>query len=111
MQADAKAAAAGKSLVLGVTRHSQGVRWIVTTLLRWDVKQRHMAYACTKEEAEAIARAYHPRLQAAAAEGRIEEEFAAVKAELRSPVRCTHVPCSTKEGLQNPGVCSVWRCW
>lgn len=92
MQADAKAVAAGKSVVPGVKRHARGVRWIVTTLFRWDVKQRHMAYTWTKEEAEAIARTYHPRLQAAAAEGRIEEEFAAVKAELRSQVRRTPKP-------------------
>lgn len=82
VQAQAKAVTEGKSAVAGVTYHKHIRRWCVQTLSRWGVQHRHLATAKSREEAEAIAATYYPRLQAAAAEGSFEEEFVTVKASL-----------------------------
>ena len=92
LQIRAKTVADGKSAVAGV--HAYGDRWQVKTPHRWGVKQRHLAYVNTREEAELIAATYSPRLKAAAATGgtSFEEELSAVKAELRVQVRLWIVP-------------------
>lgn len=82
MQAHAEAAAEGKSALPGVTFSKMRGIWTVRPLARWGDIPRHMHWvAGSRAKAEAIQRTYFPRLEAAAAEGRFDEEFAAVKAE------------------------------
>lgn len=55
--------------------------------MRWGVGQHTLACRGSQAEAEALAATYFSRLEVAAAEGRFDEEFTAVKAELRAEVR------------------------
>lgn len=86
MQAQAKAEAEGKSAVRGVFRCKTTKRWSLRTLQKWGPKQRRLATANTREEAEVLAETYFPRLKAAAADGKFDDEFAAVRAEIKAQV-------------------------
>lgn len=88
LQAQSKAADEGKSTLPGVTFSKMRGIWTVRPLTRWGDEPRHVHWvAGSRVEAEAIQEKFFPRLEAAAAEGRFGEEFAAVKAEIRAKVR------------------------
>lgn len=87
MQARAKEAPKGKSSAPGVFLDKRRGRWRVRTLERWNSKRYSLGSASTREEAEAIQQSCFPRLQAAADDGRFDEEVTAVKAELTAQVR------------------------
>lgn len=70
------------SAVPGVTFNRRTGRWRVHTLAQWGTR-RLLVSVASLEGAEAIAKAYLPSLEAAAAEGRLAQEVPVVKAELK----------------------------
>lgn len=86
MQVQAKLLADGKSPVTGVTYDPGARKWLAFTSVRWSDRRSQLACVKTREAAEAVANTYFPRLEAAVAEGKYEEELAAVKADLRAQV-------------------------
>lgn len=86
------ATAEGKSPLPGVSYSARRGVWTVRPLPRWGVQPRSVHWvAGSREEAELIQKQCFPRLEAAAGEGRISEEFAAVRNEIRAQVRFLHV--------------------
>ena len=81
-QAGAKAAAEGKSAVTGVYYDAKLAKWVVRTPQPRGSKSWYLAAVSSQAEAEALAAACLPHVLAAAAEGRISDEVAAVKASL-----------------------------
>lgn len=75
-----------KSSVPGVSIDTRSGKWRVASLQRWGVKSQSLACANSQEAAEAIAATHFPRLEAAAAESKLQDEIVAVKAELKSQV-------------------------
>lgn len=82
----------GESTLPGVYYSKGKDIWVVRTLVRWGVTRRLLASAGSREEAKAIQENCFPRLKKAADEGRFEEEFTAVKAELKAQVGCHAFP-------------------
>lgn len=77
----------GKSSVPGVYFDTNKWRkWRVRTLARWGPPRRWLEACRSQKEAEAIQMRFFPRLEAAAAAGKFDEEFARVKAEIVNEV-------------------------
>ena len=75
-----------KSSVPGVSFDTRSGKWRVGSLQRWGVKSQSLAYAISQAAAEKIVATHFPRLVAAAAEGKLQEEIVAVRAELKAQV-------------------------
>lgn len=73
-------------MVLGVSYDKTSDSWKVCSLKQWGVKQQLLKSAKSREEAEAVAETYSPRLKAAAADGTFDEASAEAKAELKAQV-------------------------
>lgn len=80
-----EAAAEGKSTVSDVMYHTAST-WGVKTLQWGGVERQSLGYFSSQEEAEAVAETYFPRLEAAAAEGKLDDALAEVRAELAAQV-------------------------
>lgn len=74
-------------MVPGVSYDATSSTWKVCSLKQWAVKQQLLTTSTSQEEAEAVAKAYFPLLEAAAAEGSFDGGLAEVKAELGAVVR------------------------
>ena len=88
VQAQAAATAEGASQLPGVSYSKRRGVWTVRPLSRWNVQPRYAHWvASSRAGAESIQAMSFPRLEAAAAEGRADEEYVLVREELHEQVR------------------------